>query len=89
MVGPGICVLCLANTYAFEVHGYLLPNMYLFIADLTNPELDAPSLQSMEGHLQTSMEVCVDNNNNDAKDCGVSIYAAVTDLLLGELVLYD
>ena len=27
------------------------------------PELDAPSLQSMEGHLQTSMEVWVDNNN--------------------------
>ena len=27
------------------------------------PELDAPSLQSMEGHLQASMEVWVNNNN--------------------------
>ena len=27
------------------------------------PELDAPSLQSMKGHLQTIMEVWVDNNN--------------------------
>ena len=27
------------------------------------PELDDPSLQSMEGHLQTSMEVWVNNNN--------------------------
>ena len=25
--------------------------------------MDAPLLQSMEGHLQTSMEVRVDNNN--------------------------
>ena len=47
MAGPGICVLCLADTCAFEVHpvfnhvatyGYLLPNMYLFIADITNPD---------------------------------------------------
>ena len=28
------------------------------------PEMDAPPLQSMEGHLQTSMEVWVDNNNS-------------------------
>ena len=37
MAGPGICVLCLADIYASEVHpvfnpdahyGYLLPNMY-------------------------------------------------------------
>ena len=44
MAGPGICVLCLADTCASEVHplfnpvalfGYLLPNMYLFIADIT------------------------------------------------------
>ena len=27
------------------------------------PEVDAPSLQSMEGYLQTSMEVWVDYNN--------------------------
>ena len=47
MAGPGICVLCLADTCASEVHpvfnpvapyGYLLPNMYLFIADIINPD---------------------------------------------------
>ena len=47
MTGPGICVLCLADTCASEVHpvfnhvapyGYLLPNMYLFIADIANPD---------------------------------------------------
>ena len=41
MAVPGICVLCLADTCASEVHpvfnpvapyGYLLPHMYLFIA---------------------------------------------------------
>ena len=31
-------------------------------------ELDGPSLQSMEGHLQTSMEVWVDNNNKKKTD---------------------
>ena len=48
MAGPGICVLCLAGTCASEVHpvfnhvapfGYLLPNMYLYIEDITNPDL--------------------------------------------------
>ena len=43
MAGPGIWVLCLADTYASEVHpvfnpvahyGYLLPSMYLFITDI-------------------------------------------------------
>ena len=34
------------------------------------PELDAPSLQSMEGHLQTSMEVWVDNNKNNIYNGG-------------------
>ena len=47
MEGPGICVLCLADICTSEVHpvfkpvapyGYLLPNMYLFIADITNPD---------------------------------------------------
>ena len=47
MAGPGICVLCLADTCASEVHtvfnpvvpyGYLLSNMYLFIADIANPD---------------------------------------------------
>ena len=42
MAGPGICVLCLADTCTSEVHpvfnpvtpyGYMLPNMYLFIAN--------------------------------------------------------
>ena len=45
MAGPGICVLCLSDTCAFEVHpvfnpvapyGYLTPNLYLFMADNTN-----------------------------------------------------
>ena len=52
MAGPGICVLLLADTCASEVHlvfnyvapyGYLLPNMYLFIADITNPGLVSTS----------------------------------------------
>ena len=47
MAGPGICVLCLADTCISEVdpvfnpvapYGYLLPNMYLFIADIANPD---------------------------------------------------
>ena len=42
-----VSVLCLADTCASEVHpvfnhvvayGYLLPSMYLFIADITNPD---------------------------------------------------
>ena len=45
MAGPGICVLCLADTCTAEVHpvfnpvapyGYLLSDMYLFMADITN-----------------------------------------------------
>ena len=45
MAGAGICVLCLVDICVSEVHqvfnnhGYLLPNMYLFIADITNPDL--------------------------------------------------
>ena len=48
MAGPGICVLCLADTCTSEVHpvfnpvapyGYLLPNVYLFMADIANPDL--------------------------------------------------
>ena len=47
MSGTGICVLCLADTGASEMqpvfnydapYGYLIPNMYLFIADITNPD---------------------------------------------------
>ena len=47
MAGPGICVLCLADTCTFEVHpvfnpvapyGYLLSDMYLFMADFTNTD---------------------------------------------------
>ena len=45
MADPGICVSGLADTCASEVHpvfnpaapyGYLLPNMYLFIANITH-----------------------------------------------------
>ena len=47
MAGPGICVLCLADTCTSEVHpvfnpvapyGYLLSDIYLFMADITNPD---------------------------------------------------
>ena len=47
MAGPGIWVLCLADTCASELHPifnpvapyrYLLPNVYLFIADIANPD---------------------------------------------------
>ena len=47
MAGAGICVLCLVDTCASEVHpvfnpvapyGYLLSDMYLFMADITNPD---------------------------------------------------
>ena len=47
MADPGICVLCLADICASAVHpvfnpvapyGYLLPNMYLFIADIANQD---------------------------------------------------
>ena len=47
MAGPGICVLWFADTCASEVHpvfnhvalyGYLIPNMYLCIAEITNPD---------------------------------------------------
>ena len=47
MAGPGICVLYLADTCTSEVHpvfnpvapyGYLLSDMYLFMADITNPD---------------------------------------------------
>ena len=47
MAGPCICVLCLGDTCASEVHtvfnpvapyGYLRPNMYLFIADIRNQD---------------------------------------------------
>ena len=47
MAGPGICVLCLADTCTSEVHPvfnpvapyrYLLSDMYLCMADITNPD---------------------------------------------------
>ena len=47
MAGQGICVLCLADTCTSEVHpvfnpvapyGYLLSDMHLFMADITNPD---------------------------------------------------
>ena len=48
MAGPSICVLCLADTCTSEVHpvfnpvapyGYMLSDMYLFMADIANPDL--------------------------------------------------
>ena len=49
MAGPGIyiCVLCLADTCTYVVHpvfnpvtpyGYLLSGMYMYMADITNPD---------------------------------------------------
>ena len=47
MAGPGIRVLCFADTCTSKVHpvlnpvapyGYLLPNIYLFIVDIANPD---------------------------------------------------
>ena len=47
MAGPGICVLCSARICASYVHPvfnsvapyrYLLPNMYLSVADIANPD---------------------------------------------------
>ena len=47
MTGLGICVLCLADTCTSEVnplfnpvapYGYLLSDMGLFMADITNPD---------------------------------------------------
>ena len=55
MAGPGICVLCLADTCTSEVHpvfnpvapyGYLLSDMYLFMADITNLNLNHKSRRS-------------------------------------------
>ena len=49
MSGPGICVLCLADTCTSYVHpvfypvaayGYVLPNMYLFMADIENTDCE-------------------------------------------------
>ena len=39
MAGPCICLLCLADTCASEVHPVSNPSMYLFIADFPNPDL--------------------------------------------------
>ena len=48
VAGPGIYVLCLVDTCTSEMHpvfnpdapyGYLLSDMYLFMADITNPDL--------------------------------------------------
>ena len=57
MAGPGICVLCLANTCTSEVHpvfnpvapyGYLLSDMYLFMADITNHRLSCLKLSDLD-----------------------------------------
>ena len=48
MTGTGICVLCSADTCTSKVHpvfnhvapyGYLFSEMYLFMEDITNPDL--------------------------------------------------
>ena len=48
MAGPGICIMFLADTFAYKVHpvfnpvalyGYLLPPVYLLMAYITNPDL--------------------------------------------------
>ena len=58
MASPGICVLCLADTCTSEVHpvfnpvapyGYLLSDMYLFMADITNPDFLVLSCQTWIG----------------------------------------
>ena len=57
MAGPGICVLCLADTCTSEVHpvfnpvapyGYLLSDMYLFMADITNPDFSCLELSDLD-----------------------------------------
>ena len=57
MAGPGICVLCLADTCTSEVHpvfnpvapyGYLLSDMYLFMADITNPDFVCLKLSNLD-----------------------------------------
>ena len=58
MAGPGVCVLCLADTCTSEVHpvfnpvapyGYLLSDMYLLMADITNPDLFVYSCRTWIG----------------------------------------
>ena len=49
-------------------------------------ELDAPSLKSMEGHLQANMEVCVDNNKSPGPDdITTEMRVAVGDIKMTEL----
>ena len=49
---PGICIFCLADSCASYVHPafnpvapyrYMLPNLYLDVADIANPDLSARS----------------------------------------------
>ena len=58
MAAPGICVLCLADTCTSGVHpvfnpvapyGYLFSGMYLFMADITNPDLFVESCRTWIG----------------------------------------
>ena len=57
MAGPGICVLCLADTCTSEVHpmfnpvapyGYLLSDIYLFMANITNSILSCLELSDLD-----------------------------------------
>ena len=65
MAGPGICVLCLADTCTSEVHpvfnpvapyGYLLSDMYLFIAPIAQSvsALDFNFERAVEGSILTA-----------------------------------
>ena len=44
---------------------------------MRKPELDAPSLQSTEEHLQASMEVWVDNNHMVETYSSMAVYVAM------------
>ena len=57
LAGPGICVLCLADTCTSEEHpvfnpvtpyGYLLSDMYLFMADITKSRLSCLELSDLD-----------------------------------------
>ena len=59
MAGPGNCILCLADICSSKVHpvfnpvaryGYLLPNVYLFMADIANPDLSLSDLDLSQHH---------------------------------------
>ena len=61
MAGPGICLLCLADTCTSEVHpvfnpvaryGYLLSNMYLVVGRYHKSRLDCLKLSDLDWSRQ-------------------------------------